>query len=164
MIQLALVLLCNLANLIHDIPPLLDVVNPPPTSWIGVPVWNLLLGIQLALTNTKSSQPTLAVGCQAYAQLTSVHTRICDLDSPEEDHCLLIKGEHAPDLPRESFCLHYPFGGFEDTRIRVGANVKYFSFCNIFRFFQDLLCFQVWVVTYSDMLVCICSMTPASCR
>ena len=42
------------------------------------------------------------------------------------------------------------------------ASIKYFSFCNIFRFFQDLFCFQVWVVTYSNMLVCICSMTPAS--
>jgi len=120
-IQLALDLLCNLANLIQDSLPLLDVVDPPPTSWIGVPVWNLLLGIQLALTDPRSSPTTLAVGCLAYAQLTSVYTGICDSGSLEEDHWLLITREHAPDLPRESFCLHYPFGGFEDTRIRVGA-------------------------------------------
>ena len=118
---MALDLLCNLADLIHDSLPPLDVVNPPPTSWIGVPVWNLLLGIQLALTNSRSSPTTLAVGCRAYAQLASVHTGICDSGSLEEDHWLLITREHAPDLPRESFCLHHPFGGFEDTRIRVGA-------------------------------------------
>jgi len=121
MIHLALDLLCNLADLIHDIPPPLDVVNPPPTSWIGVPVWNLLLGIQLALTDPRSSPTTLEVGCRAYAQLMSVHTGICDSGSLGEDHWLLITREHAPDLPRESFCLHYPFAGLKDTRIRVGA-------------------------------------------
>jgi len=86
MIHLALDLLCNLADLIHDIPPPLDVVNPPPTSWIGVPVWNLLLGIQLALTDPRSSPTTLEVGCRAYAQLMSVHTGICDSTSLGEDH------------------------------------------------------------------------------
>ena len=111
-IHLALDLLCNLADLIHDNLHHLDVVNPPPTSWIGVPVWNLLLGIQLALTDPRSSPTTLAVGCRAYAQLASVYTGIYDSGSLEVDHWLVITREHAPDLPRESFCLHYPFGGY----------------------------------------------------
>jgi len=118
-IQRALELLYNLAAPIYDILPPRGVV----TSWIGVAVWNLLLDIQLALTDTRSSPPTLVVGCRAYAQLTSVHTGICDPGSPEEDHWLLIKREHAPDLPRESFCLHYPFGGLKDTLIRIGATL-----------------------------------------
>jgi len=120
-IHLALDLLCNLADLIHDNLHHLDVVNPPPTSWTGVPVWNLLLGIQLALTDPRSSPTTLAVGCRAYAQLASVYTGIYDSGSLEVDHWLVITREHAPDLPRESFCLHYPFGGLMGTRIRVGA-------------------------------------------
>jgi len=121
LIQRALELVYNLADPIHENLPPLGVVNPPPTSWIGVLVWNLLLGIQLALTNTRSSPPTLGVESRAYAQLKSVHTGICDPGSPEEDHWLLIKKEHAPDLPRKSFCLHYSFGGLKDTWIRVGA-------------------------------------------
>jgi len=118
----AMELLCLLSDPIHDIPPP-ETTNPPPTAWVEVPVWSLLLNIQMVLIKSGGLPSLYEWGCRAYAGLTGVRSGIEDNGLDEEDHWLLITRLHVPDLQRPALCLHYPFPGMQGGRMRVGAAV-----------------------------------------